>query len=149
MSEYTLSEGVTLDDAAALAELQTKQDWDQPWFKELWEGQSRDDIVRGVETLLLRHDLTMVPECDRQLKVLHNPTGEIVGYARWSILSHDIPKAGGPKASIAEQSEYHHRCLRLPNWELWLSMGPINACFLAENEPSWPYLGKFRSYRLE
>lgn len=102
MSQYTL-ESCTIRDSLGIAKIQIKQDWAKPWFRELWFDAPRGDVIRSAR---LGHRLTLADDRDhlRHQKVTHNPTGEIVGYARWRYETEEFPanewrEAKGPRVN--------------------------------------------------
>lgn len=82
MSEYKLVTGCTVEDAAGIAKTNMSAFYEVPGWNIMWRHK---DLPYLIDTVTKRytHSLLTNREVKRHEKVIHVPTGEIVGYARW------------------------------------------------------------------
>lgn len=87
MSEYQIR-SPTMADAAAIAKNNVSAFWGEPGWRIMYEKEKGGPYV-GLETLIAinqirwPHNLLLDRAARRHQVVVHVPTGEIVGYARW------------------------------------------------------------------
>lgn len=87
MAEYQIR-SVTVADAEGIAENNVSAFWGEPGWRIMYEKEAGGPFI-GLESLIAinkirwPHNLLMNRAARRHQVVVHVPTGEIVGYARW------------------------------------------------------------------
>ena len=98
---YTLVFNCTIDDTHGLAATTTSAFWTQPRWRAKWTDHSIEAATTAIAARLPKELLT-APEVRRHQKVVHGATGQIVGYARWTLsdgLRHQWTDAMTPPVS--------------------------------------------------
>lgn len=76
-------EGVTVDDAPALARNNGTAFWEEPMWRMLWpKDKSREFIIENLAKILQRR-LISDRETTRHQKLVDRHTGSLLGYSRW------------------------------------------------------------------
>ena len=81
MSEYKIV-GCTPDDGAGIAKCKVSAFWGEDWWTVVFSDK-RPDALANAMSARIPHGLLQDRRLHRHQKVVHVPTGEIVGYARW------------------------------------------------------------------
>lgn len=81
MADYELR-FCTVDDAPGLGRNNGSAFWEEEWWNILWENRTLDSVIEAITARVPKGLLTDRP-VRRHQKVVHVPSSEVVGYARW------------------------------------------------------------------
>lgn len=81
MSQYKLV-GCAPEDSAGIAKCKVSAFWSEDWWTVVFSDK-RPGALSSAMTARIPHGLVQGRRLQRHQKVVHVPTGEIVGYARW------------------------------------------------------------------
>lgn len=152
MSEYTLVQNCTRDDIVALSKLHIAQYWDHAWFKATWQNLPLEKVEESA-LVGFRFNIGEHPWATRHQKVIHNPTGEIVGYARWYLRTENSmeddstfwAEAASPIMSEREHAQDGKALDGVPKlWDndLWQALKKPIVELYDQYAPPMPYISK-------
>ncbi|TQV92747.1 hypothetical protein V2A60_009212 [Cordyceps javanica] len=105
--DYQLIPRCTVDDAVGLSQAKVESFAKEPW----WTSEFAPDRTETIyDSMVLRepHNQLTGRDIRRHQKVIHVPTGEIVGYSRWFVPSaDDWLEAQTP--AVGEDQESHYK----------------------------------------
>lgn len=105
-SDYQLVPHCTVDDAVGLSLAKTESFTKEPWWTSEFPPERTETIL---ESMILREPYNQLTARNtrRHQKVIHLPTGEIVGYSRWLVPSpEDWLEAQTPAVSEEEEARW-------------------------------------------
>lgn len=105
-SEYKLVTNCTTEDGAGIAQAKISAFWAEPWWTSAFPANRTETIL---DSMTLREPYNQLTSRNvrRHQKVVHVPTGEIVGYARWIVPREgDWLDAQTPAASEEDEARF-------------------------------------------
>jgi len=144
---------VAYQDAGEIADAMMRAMYDDEHYAILLSNVSLEELIEDTAKRV-PYNLSTQRGFLRHEKVIHEQTGEIVGYARWELPEHLAgntiwPEAQMPKPTDEEskifqqnfQSTFEHGMRRTMNREMGDYIGPVLGRNLAELIKAGPYLG--------
>lgn len=105
-SEYKLIPNCTVDDGLGISQAKFESFHREPWWTSVFPADRNETIL---DSMILREPYNQLTgrSARRHQKVIHVPTGEIVGYARWIVSSaDDWLEAQTPPVSEEEEARF-------------------------------------------
>lgn len=105
-SEYQLVPNCTVDDAVGLAQAKAESFRKEPWWTSEFPADRTETVL---ESMIRREPYNQLTgrSARRHQKVIHVPTGEIVGYSRWIMPREgDWLEAQTPAVAAEDETRY-------------------------------------------